>query len=199
MTKKAIDVVLLPSEDMMDKAIAINRELLQRGEPKKMVLNKTDCLPHISILMGCVADTDFPAVIGQLNNIASHYPEFHLQVADVQQEGGSTVLNMQPDGRLQQLHEATVEQLSPLFTYDASAAMLYNPEEVRQNSSIDYINHFLNNASYSKYSPHITVGSGAYQLTHLPVPFTAGTLAICHLGNHCTCRNILYQVQLRIE
>jgi 2'-5' RNA ligase len=128
MTKKAIDVVLVPSEDMMDKAIAINRELLKRGEAKKMVLNKTDCLPHISILMGCVADTDFPAVIRHINKIASHYPEFHLQITEVQQEGSSTVLNIQPDDRLQKLHETIVEQLSPFLTYDTSAAMLYHPE-----------------------------------------------------------------------
>jgi 2'-5' RNA ligase len=105
MSKKAIDIVLLPSEEMMDTAIAINQELLQRGEPKKMVLNKSDCLPHISILMGCVAETELPVISRLLNDIAAKYTTFHLQITEIQQEGGSTVMNLQKEPRLQQLHE----------------------------------------------------------------------------------------------
>jgi 2'-5' RNA ligase len=195
MNKKAIDVVLLPSQKIMDTAIAINQELLQRGEPKKMVLNKSDCLPHISILMGCVADTALPVISRLLSEIAAKFTAFHLQITEIQQEGSSTVLNVLKDTRLQQLHEIVAKQFQPFLTYDAVAEMLYHPAEARQNS-IDYINNFLINASYSKYSPHITVGSGAYQTSGLPIPFVAATLAICHLGNYCTCRKILYQVEL---
>jgi 2'-5' RNA ligase len=196
MNKKAIDVVLLPSNEMMDKAIAINQELLQRGEPKKMGLNKTNCLPHISLLMGCVAEDDFAQVSQLLNDIASKYAAFHLQIAEVEQEGSSTVLNVQHHPRLQELHETIMRELTPYLSYDAVAEMLYNPPEVGL-TSLEYINHFRSNASVENYSPHITVGSGPYQAHHLPIPFTASTLAICHLGNYCTCRKILHQVQLK--
>lgn len=196
MNKKAIDVVLLPSEEMMDKAIAINQELLQRGEPKKMVLNKTDCLPHISLLMGCVAEDDFAQVSQLLNDIASRYTAFHLQIAEVAQEGSSTVLNVQNHSRLQELHETIVRELTPYLSYDAVAEMLYNPPEVGP-TSLEYINTFSSKASLEKYSPHITVGRGPYQTHALPISFTAATLAISHLGNYCTCRHILYQVQLK--
>jgi 2'-5' RNA ligase len=195
MSKKAIDIVLLPSEDMMDTAIAINQELLQRGEPKKIVLNKSDCLPHISILMGCVTETELLVISRLLNDIAAKYTTFHLQITEIQQEGGSTVMNLQREPRLQQLHETIAEQLQPFLSYDATADMLYKPAEVGQNS-VDYINHFLTNASYNKYSPHITVGSGEYHSNSLPIPFGATTLAICHLGNYCTCQEVLYQVEL---
>lgn len=195
MNKKAIDVVLLPSEKMMDKAIDINQELLKRGEPRKMVLNKTNCLPHISILMGCLADRNFDKVSSLLNEVASRHAIFNLQIAEVQQEGTSTVLNVQKDNRLQELHESIMEELGPFLSYDAVAEMLYNPSEAGPNS-LEYINNFLNKASFENYSPHITVGSGTYQTEVFPVPFTAATLAICHLGNYCTCREILHQVQL---
>jgi hypothetical protein len=198
MNKKAIDVVLLPSAEMMDKAIAINRELLQRGEPKKMVLNKTNCLPHISMLMGCIAEVDFAKVCQIIRNIASGYTVFHLQIAGAQQEGSSTVLTMQKDSRLQELHETIIKELTPFLSYDATAEMLYNPPEVAP-SSPEYINNFLKNASFENYSPHITVGSSPYQADIFPIPFSASTLAICHLGNHCTCREVLYQVELNIE
>ncbi len=196
MNKKAIDVVLLLSEEMMDKAIDINQELLKRGEPRKMVLNKTNCLPHISILMGCLADRNFDKVSSLLNEVVSRHTIFNLQIAEAQQEGTSTVLNVHKDTRLQDMHETIVEELKPFLTHDAVAEMLYNPAEAGPNS-LEYINNFLNQASFENYSPHITVGSGPYQADIFPIPFTAPTLAICHLGNYCTCREILYQVQLK--
>ena len=194
MNKKAIDVVLLPSADMIDKAIAINRYLLQKGEAN-MVLNKTDCLPHISVLMGCIADKELPQACRLINEIATQYSFFHLQITEVQQEAGSTVLNIQNSNLLQGLHLSIVEKLKPLLTFDAEAEMLYNPPQVSMNS-LKYINNFLNNASYARYSPHITVGNGVYSHGEFPIPFTAATLAICHLGSHCTCRQILYEVIL---
>jgi 2'-5' RNA ligase len=195
MNKKAIDIVLLPSEEMLDKAIAINRELLHRGEPKKMLLNKSDCLPHVSLLMGCVAEQSLPALSQSLLEIASRHAAFHLQVTEVQQEGNSTVLHIEKDGRLQELHESLIEQCAPYLSFDARAEMLYTPPEVGE-ISIQYINNFLKNASFTNYSPHITVGSGEYKEAELPIPFVAATLAICHLGNYCTCRELLFHVQL---
>ena len=52
MPKIAIDVVLLPPEEIMDKAIEINRQLAD--DPIK--LNKENCLPHVSLCMGVVEE-----------------------------------------------------------------------------------------------------------------------------------------------
>ena len=57
MGRKAVDVVLLPSEQMMDKAIEANGELVKRFGGK-IVLNRENCLPHISLAMGCVDERD---------------------------------------------------------------------------------------------------------------------------------------------
>ena len=56
MSKIAIDVVLLPSEEITDRAVAANRELLKQY-PDKIILNKENCLPHISLAMGCIDQT----------------------------------------------------------------------------------------------------------------------------------------------
>ena len=57
MNKTAIDVVLLPSEVMMAKAIEINRELLKTFD-NKIILDIKNCLPHISLCMGVVSNED---------------------------------------------------------------------------------------------------------------------------------------------
>ena len=79
--------------------------------------------------------------------------------------------------------------------FNATSDMLYEATDV-QVGTIVYINSFLQNASYSNYSPHITVGNGTYQGNNFPISFTFQTLAICQLGNHCTCSKILYAANL---
>ncbi len=48
-----------------------------------------------------------------------------------------------------------------------------------------------------KESPHITLGYGqAKPPFSFPVAFAAARLALCHLGNHCTCRKVLASCRL---
>ena len=53
MSKIAIDAVLLPSDEVAARAIEANKELAKQS-PGKIVLDKKDCLPHISLAMGHV-------------------------------------------------------------------------------------------------------------------------------------------------
>ena len=70
MSKRAVDVVLLPGEAMADKAIEANRELVEKfGE--KIVLDKEKCLPHISLAMGCIEDEDIDAIGEVLKEIGN--------------------------------------------------------------------------------------------------------------------------------
>ena len=69
MAKLAVDVVLLPSEEMADKAIAANKELLKQYADK-IVLDKENCLPHISLAMGCIDEKDIAEIKRTLRVIA---------------------------------------------------------------------------------------------------------------------------------
>ncbi|MBL7184709.1 MAG: hypothetical protein ISS70_00155 [Phycisphaerae bacterium] len=53
MSRIAVDVVLLPSDEVAARAIEANRELLKQC-PGKIVLDKDNCLPHISLAMGYI-------------------------------------------------------------------------------------------------------------------------------------------------
>ena len=53
MAKIAVDVVLLPSETIINRAIEANKQLLKQGIGE-IVLNKEHYLPHISLAMGCI-------------------------------------------------------------------------------------------------------------------------------------------------
>ncbi|MHC4616706.1 MAG: 2'-5' RNA ligase family protein [Planctomycetota bacterium] len=199
MGKKAVDVVLLPDEAMSEKAIEANRELVRQcGD--KIVLNKENCLPHISLAMGCMEEGDVAAVKATLKEIAGKTSLGQMQVIGVDVSTNSvgekvSVFEVEKTGELQSLHEEIMEKLAPYLCSDVTKEMLYDAGEVGQ-STLLWIENYREKSSFENFFPHITIGYGELEGVAPAVKFTARQLALCHLGNHCTCRKILAAIRL---
>jgi len=199
MAKIAVDVVLLPSEEMADKAIAANKELLKRNAAK-IVLDKENCLPHISLAMGCIDERNIHEIdkilkkiaketkLGQLNAIGIH-------VGTNRAGEKVSVLQIEKTEALQSLHEEVLQRLSPYFSNDVRAEMVLSSSETSE-STLDWIKNYPEKSSYEKFFPHITIGYGEINTFSFPLKFDVSKLALCHLGNHCTCRKILASTNL---
>ena len=199
MSRKAIDVVLLPDEAMTNRAIEINAELVGKfGD--KIVLNKTNCLPHISLAMGCLEETDIASVEKVLEAIAKETSPDNLKVVGIQSSGNSkgqavSVFEVEKTTQLQLLHEQVMDKLATYLTGDVTEDMIYGNEEVAV-STLMWIKNYRQNSSFTNFFPHITIGYGQIENQILPETFAASKLALCHLGNHCTCRKILVSIEL---
>jgi 2'-5' RNA ligase len=194
MGKIAVDVVLLPSEQIMDRVIEANRELL-RQSPDKIVLNKANRLPHVSLAMGCVEETDVAAIGRILRDLAKSHSPGELTIAGIQigtnaSNEKTSLLLLKKTDRLQGLHEAVMRQLASYFSYDVSTEMVLSPPEA-EPSTLLWIKNYPQKSSFERFSPHITLGYGQTVNVPFPSEFFASKLALCHLGNHCTCRRIL--------
>ncbi len=209
MAKLAVDVVLLPSEAMMDQVIALNRRL-PGHHGQGMILNKQDCLPHISLAMGCIEEEDIPLIRTVLCELAQQFPGLDLTATAlhaVASPAGRTVLSIEIErtAELQRLHEAVMSSLSRYFSYTASPEMFFSslPDatadgaaDATANTTIDkaaisWVENFPAQSSFTRFSPHITVGFGQTDDVLSPVRFRPSSLALCQLGNYCTCRRIL--------
>jgi len=231
MAEIAVDAVLLPSDEMMDKAIEANRELLQQcigfaqgGAPDKIVLDKKNCLPHISLAMGCIDEEDIADIEKVLWKIAKgprlagtkQYSLEQLSVIDIHVETNSagekvSVFQIEKTEALQLLHEEVMQRLAPYFSYDVTADMIFSPPEAGE-STLLWIKNYPEKSSFENFFPHITIGYGEIddysfgsaarcpvdrEAGSLPMRFSASKLALCHLGNHCTCRKILASAELK--
>jgi hypothetical protein len=98
---------------------------------------------------------------------------------------------------LQQLHERVSARMARFFTYDPAESTLFGPGPIAA-TTLTWIRDFPRKSSFSFFWPHITLGYGDASSLQNPVVFTAARLAICHLGNHCTCRKVLASVQCSI-
>ena len=232
MAEIAVDAVLLPSDEMMDKAIEANRELLQQcigfpqgGVPDKIVLDKKNCLPHISLAMGCIDEEDIADIEKVLQTIAKgprlagtkQYRLEQLSVIDIHVGTSSagekvSVFRIEKTEALQSLHEEVMQRLAPYFSYDVTADMIFSrfprsgvPAPEAGESTLLWIKNYPEKSSFENFFPHITIGYGeiddysfgSRKAGSLPMRFTASKLALCHLGNHCTCRKILASAELR--
>jgi len=201
MTKIAVDVVLLPSDQMMDRAIEINKELITENEDI-IALHKEKCLPHISLCMGCIEEDKIPEIKNILDEITSGFSPFRLQAVDLASEMTPTgkkvsVLQITNQDDLQRLHETVMKKLWKYLSYDVEISMLFNPPEVEEATLYwirNYANYYENPLLFQ---PHITVGFGETDKFQFPINFTASEIALCQLGNYCTCRKVILSTDLR--
>jgi hypothetical protein len=200
MSRKAVDVVLLPDETMTDKAVEINAELVKKFG-SKIVLNKVDCLPHISLAMGCLEETDIASVEKVLAEIARKTSLSVLKVLGIRASENSrgqtvSVFEVEKTSQLQSLHEKIMSRFTPYLTSDVTEDMIFGDENVAETTLL-WIKNYRQKSSFAKFFPHITIGYGQTECRMQPTTFAAAKLALCHLGNHCTCRQILVSINLK--
>lgn len=195
MTKRAIDVVLLLPPPINRQATELN----QRFDGEEIDFTETDMIPHVTLLMGGLDDRDLDAARELLAGVAQGFGPLPLRITGIRGRGASVSYELEKGEMLQRLHRELLSALVPVLTYDVSEAMFYKPAEVRQNA-VAYVRKFREEASHDLYWPHITLGHGQNPEPPIneeaDIPFTGSRLAMCHLGRHCTCREILAEVSL---
>jgi 2'-5' RNA ligase len=199
MAQIAVDVVLIPSEEMTNTAIEANRELLKKN-PEKIILDREKCLPHISLAMGCIDQKQNADIEKILQKIAEEFFICSLRIAGVHTHTNITgekvsVLQIENTNRLQSLHERVMTSMKPYFSYDVTADMVLSDGTISK-STLLWIKNYPAESGYEKFFPHITLGYGEIELESLPARFNVSKIALCHLGNHCTCRKVLAVAEL---
>ncbi len=200
MAEIAVDAVLLPSEEMVDKAIAANKEL-QKQCAEKIILDKESCLPHISLAMGCIDERDIADIEKVLQATAKQNSLGRLSAIGIHSSENSageqvSVIQIERTEALQSLHEEVLRRLEPYFNYDVTVDMVLSPPMAGE-STLAWIKDYPEKSSFEKFSPHITIGYGEINDYSFPIEFAVSKLALCHLGNHCTCRKILASAELK--
>ena len=199
MAKIAVDAVLLPSEAVADKAIEANRNL-PRPSADRIVLSKEDCLPHISLAMGCIDTGQITEIEKTMQQVAGQFRPQELRIVAVRIGTNAvgekvSAFEIERTQTLQRLHEEVMQRLSVYFSYDVTADMVLGAGV--SESTLLWISNFPDKSSFEKFFPHITIGYGQLPDLSTPIEFTASQLALCRLGNHCTCRQVLISTPIQ--
>lgn len=189
MTKIAVDVVLLPPEDVMDKLIELDQKLLNRN-PDKPLLDKVNCFPHLSLAMGVVEEKYLTDIEKILMQIAKQFKPIPLTASQL----GKSKVSVDNTVELKQLHEKLMNQLSSFFSSEVDQSMFYGGQV--RDISLSWARDYVSNSAFEKFAPHFSLGIGETAERNIGLNFTAERLALCHLGNYNTCRKILFETKL---
>lgn len=200
MTKIAVDVVLLPSDEMMDRCIEINKELLKQVD-NDMRLNKDNCFPHISLVVGIIEEDEVSKIALIMEEIAKNFSTIDLEAVEIEDveypsEGKNSYFKIQKTDELYSLHEEVVNKIASFFSYDAATDMFYQPPVLEKISGY-WIEEKPKKLILDRYNPHITLGFGTPKNIEFPIKFNSSTFALFHVGKNTTCRKLLFSTTLR--
>ena len=200
MEKTAVDIVLLPPLEIMDKALKINRMLNDFSGNKTIVLDKQNCIPHISISMGTLNTAYMVEFYDDLKDIAKKYLPYRAEykgLAAVKTSENEVVsgIDIIKDDCITDLQNDIKNLLLSYNSGEVTSDMVYPDDKKITEFTLNYSSGYLKNSTGDNFSPHITLGYGdVYDLKNVPVipsSFECTGIAVCHLGNHCTCKKII--------
>jgi len=197
MLKKIIDIVLLPPENIMDICIKINKQ-----DPHAFSdLNKKNNFPHISLAMGAVKTKKLPTIKNTIKKITSSFKPINLKIikasyiitpANIK----SYQLNFEKNNAIIKLHISIMNNLADFLTYDVQSDMFYkdNHEKIDEVSMHWVKTYKAKAGNPNNFNPHISLKCTKTDYKNFPIKFKASQLAICSMGKHGTCREILFKI-----
>lgn len=199
MQTNAVDIILMPAPEIMNKALKINRMLTDFSGNKTIVLNEKNCIPHISLAMGTFNIAYLEEFYGELRSIGKKYLPYQAKykgLAAVKTSENAVVsgIDIIKDECIIELQEDIKNLLLSYNSGEVTSDMVYPDDKKITDFTLNYSSDYLKNSTEDNFSPHITLGYGdVYDLKNIPVipsSFECTEIAICHLGNHCTCKKI---------
>jgi len=192
---KGIDIVILPPENITNKSIEFNEKILDK---QFINLNRENQIPHITLLMGGMKINDIDLIWERILKIVEKVKVLTLTINEIRVKSTYSGLHILRTPELDELHSSMVREIMPLLRYDNDLSCIAEYPNV-QEKTLTWLNGFSKSSILEKYNPHITLGDGRLNdlsEVKLPIAFNGVRIAICHLGDYCSCHWILREITL---
>jgi phosphoglycolate phosphatase-like HAD superfamily hydrolase len=205
----AVDIALEPDDTMIQHATAVNARLLSVF-PKGFALDATHH-PHISMLQRYVRTADLDKVYAAAQKVLASEQVTGLKLKAFKyyyikdKTLGLAGIVVQPTPELLKIQQDLIDAVAPYTEANGTAAaFVTTPESPDINQpTIEYIAHFVPEATGDHFNPHVTVGIAPadYLDAMLAEPFDEFTFSpvgasVYHLGNYGTAREQLKSLDL---
>ena len=188
----ALDVAMLPPPDVGEQAARLSAAL--PADQFQGLRLDADRLPHITLTQQFVRRDELDAVLERLNEALRDQPPMTLQVTGCGKGANSVWMAVERTAAILRLHERLMEVLHG-FEQQGGGAAAFVEGDARERDVV-WVAGYRRTASLSAYTPHITLGHASQPPRVDPLTFEATTVAACHLGRFCTCRQVLRSWEL---
>lgn len=205
----AVDIALEPDDTMIQHATVVNARLLSVF-PKGFALDATHH-PHISMLQRYVRTADLDNVYAAAQKVLASEQVTALKLKAFKyyyikdKTIGLAGIVVEPTPELLKIQQDLIDAVAPYTEPTGTAAAFVTTAEAPDinQPTIDYIAHFVPDASGEHFNPHVTVGiaTADYLDAMLAEPFDEFTFSpigasVYHLGNYGTAREQLKSLDL---
>lgn len=198
----AIDVLLVPDRETIDKLMSLNAQL-RTNYPAGYALDATR-IPHVTLLQRFVPAKDFVAVCANITRVLDNHPLTAMTLSATRidsvsfEELAVAVLVVERTPKLIRLHQAITNAVVPISVGGGSPAAFADAKVAA--GTVNWVETFVPKSSGKNYQPHITAGIATEAfVAHLkaapfmPFAFKANALAVFQLGNFGTAARKLWE------
>ncbi|MFZ6052334.1 hypothetical protein [Halocola ammonii] len=187
---KAIDLVLLPSENLKQELLEINDRLEKDG-----IDFRSGCLPHLTLAMAAVDQELLPELWEKMSALFTGIKLKQNGVVSLHHRQKALChLKFERSDELMKLHEQSVSTMRDFQKKAPEESMFYKGRA--GEGTVNYARSFLAEHTGINFDPHITLGYGESEYQMKQEVYSFDKLALCHLGDHNTCREILFELDL---
>ncbi|MDC8001434.1 2'-5' RNA ligase family protein [Aequorivita todarodis] len=200
----AIDVLLIPSEEMYAQSLQLN-SLINQNNPKTIKLDENH-VPHITLLQCFINQEDLPKVKKVLEGLFQTIAKDSLSAESISYNNAEAesfaMISVGKSGQLLKLHEKTIALVKPFIVKNGSeASFIQNPDgSPISESTVAYVPKFVDKYSYENFDPHISLGvaqkivlDSLAENVFKPIKFKAASLRVYQLGDHGTAQKLLWK------
>ena len=200
----AIDVLLIPSEEVYAQSLQLNA-LINQNNPEAIKLDENH-VPHITLLQCFINESDLPKVNMALEGLFKTIEKDSLKAESLfyskDKEESFAMVRVEKTAPLLETHKKTIELVKPYIVKNGSeASFVQNPDgSPISESTVDYVPNFVEKYSYENFDPHISLGvaqtillDSLAQHVFKPIQFKAQSLSLYQLGDHGTAQKLLYE------
>lgn len=186
-TLLALDVAILPPLNVRQRAIELSASLPE-SESHGMRLDDTH-LPHLTLTQMFVRTEELELALEKVDEVMRGRRPLHLTISGGGKGSNAVWMTVENTPELQELHERVMEATRGLERPGGTPAAFHGGDA--RVGDMLWVASYRLKSSFGHYTPHITLGHAETPPAVAPMSFTADTVAACHLGRFCSCREVL--------
>lgn len=200
----AIDVLLIPSEEMYAQSLQLN-SFINQNNPTTIKLDENH-VPHITLLQCFIKESDLPKVKEVLEGLHKIIAQDSLKAERLfyyeDKEESFAMVRVEKSPSVLEIHTKTIELVKPYIVKNGSQVSFVQNHDGSpiSESTVEYVPEFVEKYSYENFDPHISLGVAQKTLldslaksVFKPIHFKAASVSVYQLGDHGTAQKLLLQ------
>jgi 2'-5' RNA ligase len=184
----AVDIAILPPAAVTQVAMDLSAAL-PASESQGLRLD-ADRRPHVTLTQQFIARNALPDAVNAVAGVLRDCRPLPLMITGPGRGARSVWMQVGRTPELLDLHRSLMGAMRSHEQTGGTGSAFVQGDA--RPGDVKWVSGFRRTSSFARYTPHITLGHASSPPHVDPLSFMADTIALCHLGRFCTCREVLH-------